>query len=81
MGAIRMNITLPAKTVAKLKKKVKPRNRSAVIARALEEYLDKSERNDLVRSMIEGYQSRAAEKTEEADLWNSTLTDGLDEEY
>lgn len=81
MSAVRMNITLPAKTVAKLKKKVKPRNRSAVIAQALEEFLNKSERHDLLRSMVEGYKSRAQEGSDETELWDSTLGDGLDDKY
>ncbi len=77
MGAVRMNITLPEETVAKLNKKVKPRNRSAVIAKALEEYFNKSERQQLVRSMIEGYKTRGSNA--ETDLWDAATSDGDDE--
>lgn len=80
MGAIRMNITLPAKTAAKFKKRIKPRERSQVIAEALEMYFRKEGKKKLVQELIEDYSSMAKNKFADQELWDTTLMDGLDDE-
>ena len=80
MGAIRMNITLPFKTAEKLKKRVKPRERSQVIAVALELYFRSAGKNKLVKELIEAYSSRANDGADDQELWDTTLLDGLDDE-
>lgn len=80
MGAVRMNITLPSKTAEKLKKKVKPRERSQVIADALEQYFRNSAKGKLVKELIEAYTESAKEEVEDQELWDTTLMDGLDDE-
>lgn len=68
MGAIRMNITLPEKTAKNLRKRVKPRERSAVIAEALELYFKRQSQTEIVRKMIEDYKE-ANEMTPEDQEW------------
>lgn len=80
MGAVKMNITLPFKTADNLKKKVKPRERSKVIAEALDLYFKKSSRTKLIKELIEAYSVRAEERSEIQDDWDATLKDGLDDE-
>ncbi len=81
MGAIRMNISLPEKVAKKLRKSVKPRERSAVIAEALELYFAGKSQNTLIQEMIEGYKATAKEDSELAAELDSTIGDGLDDEY
>ena len=80
MNAVKINITLPAKTAEKLKKRVKPRERSQVIAEALELYFKNISKEKLVRELIEAYSYRADGKIDDHELWDSTLNDGLDDE-
>lgn len=80
MGAVRMNITLPEKTADKLKKQIKPRERSQVIAEALEMYFKKSKKEKLVKDLVDAYSESAKEDLDDQALWNGTLNDGLDDE-
>ena len=80
MGAVRMNITLPNKIAAQLKKKVKPRERSQIIAKALEDYFKKESKEVLVKELLDAYSTRAKEGFEDQDLWDTTLNDGLEDE-
>ena len=75
-----MNITLPAKTATKLKKTVKARERSRVIAEALELYFQREARVNLLKDLTEAYTARSEEGLADAELWDSTLKDGLDDE-
>lgn len=57
MGAVRMNITLPEDVVKILKKKTKSGEKSAFIAEAIRFYAKNESQEDLMKRMIEGYQS------------------------
>jgi len=57
MGAVRMNITLPEDVVKILKKKTKSGEKSAFIAEAIRSYSKNESREDLMKRMIEDYQS------------------------
>lgn len=57
MAAVRMNITLPAKTAKKLEKVAKPRERSKFIADAIEKALHAETMEALMKRMIEDYRS------------------------
>lgn len=68
MAAVRMNITLPEKTAKKLKKAFRTRERSAIIADALELYFSRKSEADLVRELIVEYQAANA-MSEEDKSW------------
>ena len=72
-GAVRMNITLPQKTVKQLKKVAKLRERSAVIAEALDLYFNRQKETDLVRMLIEDYKSSNALSSEDHEWLNADL--------
>lgn len=75
MGAVKMNITLPAKVAKTLKQKAKPRERSALIAEALELYFEKQMKKNVMEDLIEAYKLSAAELNEEDSEWlNAKLT-------
>jgi metal-responsive CopG/Arc/MetJ family transcriptional regulator len=57
MGVVRMNITLPEDVVKILKKKTKSGEKSAFIAEAIRFYAKNESQEDLIKRMIEGYQS------------------------
>lgn len=80
MGAVRLNISLPTQTAKKLRKKVKARERSAVIAEALDLYFKRDETKSLIEEMIEGYISTREEDLELANEARGTLMDGLENE-
>lgn len=80
MGAVRLNISLPTQTAKKLRKKVKARERSAVIAEALDLYFKRDETKSLIEEMIEGYISTREEDLELANEASGTLMDGLENE-
>jgi metal-responsive CopG/Arc/MetJ family transcriptional regulator len=80
MSAVRMNITLPAKTASLLKKRVKPRERSQVIAEALELYFRQDPRKELVRDLIEAYSQRGRDDSGDFGDWDVSVADGLDDE-
>ena len=80
MGAVRINISLPEKTAKKLRKNVKPRERSAVIAEALDLYFKRDDAKSLIEEMIEGYIATRDEDLELAKEAEGTLMDGLENE-
>lgn len=80
MSAIRMNISLPEKTAKKLKKQIKPRERSAIIAEALELYFKRDQSKSLIEEMIEGYLATNDEDAELVKELDNTLLDGLKED-
>jgi hypothetical protein len=59
MGAVKMNITLPAKIASTLKAKVKPRERSAVIAKALALYFKNANQKTIMQDLIQAYKTSA----------------------
>ncbi|HRO68512.1 MAG TPA: hypothetical protein PL182_13155 [Pseudobdellovibrionaceae bacterium] len=80
MSAVRMNITLPAEVVKKLKRSVKPRERSAVIAEALKMYFRRQSEADFVKQLIEDYKSLEGMSSEDRDWLNADLEANSDED-
>jgi metal-responsive CopG/Arc/MetJ family transcriptional regulator len=80
MSAVRLNISLPQKTVKKLKKNVKPRERSMIIAEALELYFERNQAKTVLEEMIEGYIATSEEDLRMAHEMDGTLMDGLENE-
>ncbi len=80
MPAVRLNISLPQKTVKKLKKNVKPGERSMIIAEALELYFERDQSKTLLEEMIEGYIATSEEDLRMAKEMDGTLLDGLENE-
>lgn len=80
MGAVRLNISLPEKTAKKLRKNVKPRERSAVIAEALDLYFKRDDSKSLIEEMIEGYLATRDEDLELVKEAEGALMDGLENE-
>lgn len=75
-----MNISLPEKTAKKLRKSVKPRERSAVIAEALDLYFERVKKENLMQELISGYKASAQLSEEDGD-WLSADLGGNSEEY
>ncbi len=75
MNTVRMNITLPFE-VAKMLENVK--NKSAFIAEAIKERIEREEKANLVRELAEGYRTRRKEDKELSLDWDITSGDGLD---
>ncbi len=80
MGAVRMNITLPQKTVKQLKKVAKPRERSAVIAEALDLYFRRKEETGFVRQLIEDYKASNDLSAEDHEWLNADLEEKAHED-
>jgi hypothetical protein len=80
MAAVRMNISLPEKVAKKLRKQLKPRERSRAIAEGLELYFEKIQKADLLKTLIEDYKS-SADLDEESNSWlNADLVGNNDED-
>lgn len=75
MNTVRINITLPFE-VAKMLENVK--NKSAFIAEAIKERIEREEKASLVRELTEGYRTRKKEEKELSLDWDTTSGDGLD---
>ncbi|MFP5519895.1 MAG: hypothetical protein ACLGGX_08325 [Bdellovibrionia bacterium] len=79
MSAVRMNITLPEKVAKKLRRTVKPRERSSVIAEALNQYFERNSNETLMKELIEGYKASAELDSESAEWLDANLGDSLNE--
>lgn len=75
MNTVRINITLPFE-IAQMLEKVK--NKSAFIAEAIKERIEREEKANLVRELTEGYKTRKKEDKELSLDWDITSGDGLD---
>ena len=75
MNTVRINITLPFE-VAQMVENVK--NKSAFIAEAIKERIEREEKANLIRELSEGYKIRKKEDTQLSLDWNDTSGDGLD---
>jgi metal-responsive CopG/Arc/MetJ family transcriptional regulator len=80
MGAVRMNISLPEKVAKKLRKSVKPRERSAVIAEALNQYFRQKGKENLMQELIEGYKA-SAQADRETEEWLGADLGEMNDEY
>lgn len=75
MNTVRVNITLPME-IAQMLRNVK--NKSAFIAEAIRERIEKEEKANLIKELTEGYQTRRKEDNELALDWDITSGDGID---
>jgi len=79
MGAVRINITLPEDVVKILKKKTKSGEKSAFIAEAIRFYAKNETQEDLIKRMIEGYQSTNELSREDKEWIETHLMESNDE--
>ncbi|MCX9082033.1 MAG: hypothetical protein OIN83_07530 [Candidatus Methanoperedens sp.] len=75
MNTVRVNITLPLE-IAQMLRNVK--NKSAFIAEAIRERIEREENANLIRELSEGYRARKKEDNELALEWSTTSGDGID---
>lgn len=75
MNTVRVNITLPME-IAQMLRNVK--NKSAFIAEAIRERIDREEKANLIKELTEGYQIRRREDNELSLDWDTTSGDGID---
>ena len=75
MNTVRVNITLPME-IAQMLRNVK--NKSAFIAEAIRERIEKEEKANLIKELTEGYQTRRKEDNELSLDWDTTSGDGID---
>ncbi len=75
MNTVRINITLPFE-VAQMLENMK--NKSAFIAEAIKERIEREEKANLIRELTEGYKARKKEDKELSLDWDNTSGDGLD---
>ncbi len=75
MNTVRVNITLPME-IAQMLRNVK--NKSAFIAEAIRERVEREEKSNLIKELTEGYQIRRKEDNELSLDWDTTSGDGTD---
>ncbi|TRZ87590.1 MAG: hypothetical protein D4R88_09160 [Methanosarcinales archaeon] len=75
MNTVRVNITLPME-IAQMLRNVK--NKSAFIAEAIRERIEREEKANLIKEMTEGYRIRKKEDHELSLEWDTTSGDGID---
>lgn len=75
MNTVRVNITLPME-IAQMLRNVK--NKSAFIAEAIRERVEREEKSNLIKELTEGYQIRRKEDNELSLDWDTTSGDGID---
>lgn len=75
MNTVRVNITLPLE-IAEMIKNMK--NKSAYIAEAIRERVEREEKADLIKELTEGYNVRKREERELSLDWDTTSGDGID---
>ncbi len=75
MNTVRVNITLPME-IAQMLRNVK--NKSAFIAEAIRERVEREEKANLIKELTEGYQIRRKEDNELSLDWDTTSGDGID---
>jgi metal-responsive CopG/Arc/MetJ family transcriptional regulator len=75
MNTVRVNITLPME-IAQMLRNVK--NKSAFIAEAIRERIEREEKANLIKELAEGYQIRRKEDNELSLDWDTTSGDGID---
>jgi metal-responsive CopG/Arc/MetJ family transcriptional regulator len=74
MNTVRVNITLPLE-IAQMLRNVK--NKSAFIAEAIRERIEREENANLIRELSEGYRARKKEDNELAVEWSTISGDGI----
>ena len=75
MNTVRVNITLPFEIVEMIKN---VKNKSAFIAEAIRDRVEREEKANLIKELTEGYNVRKKEDQELSLDWDATSGDGID---
>jgi len=75
MNTVRVNITLPFEIVEMIKN---VKNKSAFIAEAIRDRVEREEKANLIKELTEGYNVRKKEDKELSLDWDATSGDGID---
>ncbi len=76
MKTLKMNFTIARHTVSRLKSVVAEGNRSGFVGAAIEEKLDRIEREQFLELLKEGYQAHRQEDIEVNQEWETTTLEG-----
>jgi len=71
MRKVRVNFTIPEEVVKALNKRVEKRKRSAFVTLAVSEKLNKIDKEELIKNLVEGYQASAEEDAILSNEWES----------
>ncbi len=80
MKTIKVNFTISEETAARLKLAVAEGRRSGFVEKAIEEKLDRIEREQFLELMKEGYLARRQEDVETDQVWEVAALEGWPEE-
>lgn len=73
MKNLKLNFTIPDDVAEALRSRVGRRKRSAFIAAAVKEKLQQLEHEQLLQSLVEGYQTRRATDAEVNQVWEEAI--------
>ncbi len=76
MGMVKLNFTIPEEVAYKLRQLVSQRKRSAFVAVAVQEKLQKIEEERIEQDLIEGYIERREEDMELNEEWEAITLEG-----
>ncbi|NIR51124.1 hypothetical protein GWO43_21185 [candidate division KSB1 bacterium] len=79
MNTVRLNITLPKDTAARLEKFSGHKSKSAFIAECIRFRIDQIEKEDLKKALEEGYKNTRSESLELAKEFEAADIEGWDE--
>ena len=71
MKKVRVNFTIPEEVIKSLNNSVEKRKRSAFVALAVSEKLNKIDKEELIKNLVEGYQVSAEEDAILSNEWES----------
>ena len=80
MSAVRMNITLPEDVIELLKEHAGPREQSSFIAESVRMRAEQIKKQTLLLELKAQYQEAAGEALEINSEFETTMTDGIDNE-
>ncbi len=75
MNTVRMNITLSSE-IAEMLRDVE--NKSAFIAEAIKEHVERKKKERLIKELVEGYKASRHEDGQLIEDWDITSGDGID---
>ena len=76
LKTLKVNFTIPKDVVALLKARISERRRSAFVATAILDKLNQLEREELRRTLMEGYLARREEEAEINREWERSTMEG-----
>jgi metal-responsive CopG/Arc/MetJ family transcriptional regulator len=71
MKKVRVSFTIPEEVIKSLNNRVEKRKRSAFVALAVSEKLNKIDKEELIKNLVEGYQASAEEDAILSNEWES----------